>query len=92
MVVPDIEAFQAPDGTVITGRVGYNEYCKQNGVTNPADFKETWARAEADRAKFFTPGSGHDKERRRQALAANYKEFRTYGEYRQMIENIGRRK
>lgn len=90
--MPDLPEFQAPDGTVISGRVAYNEYCRKNGVTNPADFKETWARAEQERAKLFTPGSGHDSERRKRELANNYKEFRTYGEYRQMIENIGRRK
>lgn len=92
MVMPDLEPFQMIDGTVISGRVAYNRYCKEHGVTNPADYKETWAKAEAERAKLRTPGAGHDSERRRQELARNYKEFRTYGEYRQMIENIGRRK
>lgn len=92
MVMPDLPEFQAPDGTVISGRVQYERYCKEHGVTNPADFKDTWEKAAAERAKVFTPGSGRDSERRREVLARNYKEFRTYGEYKQMIENIGRRK
>lgn len=90
--MPDLPEFQTPDGKVISGRVAYNRYCKENGVTNPADFKESWAKAANERAKVHTPGAGHDSERRRAVLATNYKEFRTYGEYRQMIENIGRRK
>lgn len=90
--MPDLPEFQAPDGTVISGRVAYNQYCKEHGVTNPADFKESWDRAAAERAKLFTPGAGKDSARRREELARNYKEFRTYDEFRQMIENIGRRK
>lgn len=92
MIMPDIEAFQAPDGTVISGRVSYNQYCRVHGVTNPADYKDQWSKAADERAKFFTPGSKHDSERRREELARNYKEHRTYGEYRQMLDNLGRRK
>jgi hypothetical protein len=92
MVMPDLPEFQAPDGTIISGRVAYNRYCKERGVTNPADFKEEWAKAESQRNKIRVPGSGYDSDRRRAELARNYKEFPTYGEYRQMIENIGRRK
>ena len=92
MVMPDLPEFVTTDGTVIRGRVQYNNYCKRNNLTNPADFKETWAKAEADRAKVFTPGSGRDSEHRRRILAENYKEFRTYGEYQQMLENIGKRR
>lgn len=90
--MPDLPEFQAPDGTVISGRVAYNRYCKENGVTNPEDYKDQWARDKARREQFFTPGSGYDSERRKRELAANYKEFRSYHEYRQMIDNIGRRK
>jgi len=92
MVMPDLPEFQAPDGTVISGRVQYARYCRENGVTNPADFKETWAKAKAERERVYTPGAGASSARRREILARNYKEFRTYGEYRQMIDNIGRRK
>lgn len=90
--MPDLPEFQAPDGTVISGRVQYNQYCREHGVTNPADYTETWAKAAEKRKKLFTPGSGHDREERRRELARNYKEFKTYGEYRQMLDNIGRRK
>lgn len=90
--MPDLPEFQAPDGTVISGRVAYNQYCKDHGVTNPADYSKEWAKAEAERNRIRTPGSGHDSERRRAELSRNYKEFRTYGEFRQMIDKIGRRK
>jgi hypothetical protein len=90
MIMPDLEAFQAPDGTVISGRKAYNDYCKEKGVTNPADFKEQWARQAEERAKAFTPGSGYDRERRRRTLAENYREFKTYGEYQRSLEKIRR--
>jgi hypothetical protein len=92
MVMPDLPEFQAPDGTVINGRVQYERYCKEKGVTNPADFGDEWAKKSAERDKFFTPGARAGSEERKRVLAQNYKEFRTYGEYRQMIDNIGRRK
>lgn len=92
MIVPDMEAFQAPDGTVITGRVSYERYCKEKGVTNPADYKDQWAKQAEDRAKVFTGGNRRSSESRQRILAENYKEFKTYGEYRQMLENLGRRK
>lgn len=90
--MPDLPEFRTTDGKVISGRVQYNRYCKEKGVTNPSDFKQEWAKQAEERKKLFTPGSGHDRERRRAELARNYKEFKTYGEYKQMIDNIGRRK
>lgn len=87
----DLEPFQMPDGTPISGRRAYNAYCKEHNVTNPADFKEEWAKKAEQRAKLFTPGSGYDKERRREALLRNYKEFKTYGEYQRSIEKLGRK-
>lgn len=89
--MPDLPDFITQDGRQINGRVQYERYCKENGVTNPSDFKEMWAKKAEERARLFQPGSGHDSERRREELARNYKEFRTYGEYRQMLENMGKR-
>jgi hypothetical protein len=90
MVMPDLEPFQAPDGTVISGRVAYNQYCKEKNVTNPADFKDQWEKQAKEREKIFTPGSGHDRERRRRQLAENYKEFKTYGEFQRSLEKLRR--
>jgi hypothetical protein len=90
MVMPDIEAFQAPDGTIISGRVAYRNYCKEKNLTNPADFKEEWAKKAKERERIFTPGSGHDKERRRELLSRNYKEFKTYGEFQRSLEKLRR--
>lgn len=92
MVMPDLPDFITQDGKQINGRVQYNQYCKEHGITNPSDFKEQWSKAAAEREKIFSPGAGGDSERRREALARNYKEFRTYGEYRQMIDNMGRKR
>lgn len=91
MVMPDLEPFQMPDGTIISGRVAYNEYCRQHNVTNPADYKEQWAKQAAERQKAFTPGSGYDRERRIDHIKRNYKEFRTYGEYQRHLERMGRK-
>lgn len=66
--MPDLPEFKAPDGTVISGRVAYNRYCKENNVTNPADYKQEWARKKVEREKVYTPGSGYDRERRIDAL------------------------
>lgn len=86
--MPDLEAFKAPDGTIISGRVAYNEYCKRNNVTNPADYTQQWERQAVERARAYTPGGGHDRQRRREALARNYKEFKTYGEFKASIEKL----
>lgn len=79
-----------PDGTPISGRVAYNAYCKEKGVTNPADYKEQWAKQAADRARAMTPGSNYDSERRKRELANNYKEFKSYGEFQRHVEKMRR--
>lgn len=91
MIMPDLEAFQAPDGTIISGRRAYNAYCKEKNVTNPADFKDQWAKQAAERAKVFVPGTGRDRRDARARLAQNYKEFSNYGEYQRHLEKIGRK-
>lgn len=90
--MPDLPEFVLQNGVRISGRRAYNDYCKEHNVTNPADFKEEWAKKQREREAVHTPGAGHDSERRKRLLAENYKEFRTYGEYRQMLENMGRKR
>lgn len=90
--MPDLEPFVSPiDGSIISGRVAYAEHCKRYGVTNVADYKDSWAKAAKEREKLFS-GQSHDSERRKEALAANYKEFKNYGQYQRHLERIGRRK
>jgi hypothetical protein len=49
-IMPDLPDFVSPiDGKVVKGRKGYREHCRQHGVTNPADYKETWAKAAQER-------------------------------------------
>lgn len=79
------------DGTVISGRKAYNDYCKEHKVTNPADFKEEWAKKAIERAEVFNGGNRRISERRREELARNYKEFKSYGEYQRHLEKIGRK-
>ncbi len=90
MVMTDLQPFQMPDGTIISGRKAYNDYCREHNVTNVADYKDEWAKKAKEREKLFTPGGGYDKEKRREALARNYKEFKTYGEYQRHIEKMRR--
>ena len=53
----------ATDGTDIGSRTKHREYMRQNGLTTADDYKETWAKAEAYRAKIRAGDVDH-KERR----------------------------
>lgn len=88
----DLEPFVSPiDGTIVSGRVAYAEHCKKHNVTNVADYKESWAKAAEERARLFS-GQSHDAERRKEALARNYKEFKNYDQFKRHLERIGRRR
>lgn len=91
MVMPDLEPFVLANGKTISGRKEYNDYLKANNLTNPADFKGEWEKKAKERDKLFTPGAGHDREKRREALARNYKEFKTYGEFKRHLEKMRNR-
>lgn len=54
------------DKTDIGSRKKHREYMAQRGLTNPSDFKETWAKAEAERAKIRAGEPIYDSERREQ--------------------------
>lgn len=85
----DINPFVSTvDGSIISGRAALREHNRRNHVTSTEDFKEEWAAKAVERAKIFTGGSGRDSQNRREALARNYKEFKTYGEYQRHIEKI----
>ena len=50
----DIESFVSPiDGTVITGRKGYDEHCRKHNVINSAEFDGQWSEAAKKRAAFY---------------------------------------
>lgn len=69
--MPDLEPFVSPiDGKVVSGRAALREHDKRHGVTNVADFKETWAKAAKERARMYTPGAGFDRARRVEAIKA----------------------
>lgn len=77
MVMPDIADFVSPiDGKVVHGRKSLREHNLQHNVTNAADFKDTWKRQEKERAAAFTPGSGYDRERRRENISRSIDQLR----------------
>lgn len=54
MVLPDIQPFVSTvDGSVVLGRASLREHNRRHNVTNVADYKETWAKAQAQREAAF---------------------------------------
>lgn len=53
---------------MIIGRRSLREHNKRNGVTNVADFKETWANAQKEREKFFSGDPSFGRKDRIEAL------------------------
>lgn len=50
------EGLVAPDGTDISSRTKHREYMKAKGLTTMDDFKETWAKAKAEREHYVQHG------------------------------------
>lgn len=69
-----MEGVKALDGTDISSRSKRREYMKSRNLADADDFKGVWAKAKAEREAFYTPGAGHDKQRRRDALERAYYE------------------
>ena len=46
------DGMRATDGTDISSRTKHREYMKKNNLTTIDDFKQTWDKAGAERAKF----------------------------------------
>lgn len=68
-VIKDIEPFKSPvDGSMIVGHRSLREHNKRNGVTNVADFTNTWAEAKKEREKFFSGDASYDRKERVEAL------------------------
>lgn len=66
-IMGDLPDFVSPiDGKVVNGRAGLRDHNKRHDVTNPADFKETWAKAAKEREKVFT--GQNDKKARRETI------------------------
>lgn len=62
-----LEGQRASDGTDIGSRGKRKEWMQRNGLADAADFTETWARAEAQRADFYE--GRHDTKARREDVA-----------------------
>ena len=50
------DGVQATDGTDISSRSKHREYMRRNNLTTTDDFKETWAKAQTERERFYTQG------------------------------------
>jgi hypothetical protein len=50
------DGLKAPDGTDISSRTKHREYMKATGLTTADDFKETWAKAQESRERYFKQG------------------------------------
>lgn len=58
---------RAPDGTDLTSRSKWKRYMRENNLTLSADWKETWAAKDKERAAWKT-GEGGDHKRRKETL------------------------
>lgn len=73
----DIEPFRSPvDGSVIIGRKSLREHNKRNGVTNAADFTETWKSAAKERERIFNGDKSFDRKERIEALKHAFEKHR----------------
>lgn len=73
LISGDMEPFQAPDGTVISGRAAFRQYCKDHNVTHVSDYNTPggyWDQKKAERERSFTPGAGYDRQRRIEHIKA----------------------
>lgn len=68
LIMPDIPDFVSPiDKTIINGRAGLREHNKRHRVTNVADYKETWKKAEQQREAILR---GEDRRRTERIVRA----------------------
>lgn len=64
----DLPDFVSPiDGLVVHGRAGLRDHNKRHNVTNPADYKNEWAKKAETRADFYS-GKPYDRQRRKEAI------------------------
>lgn len=69
IIMGDIEPFVSTvDGSVVSGRAALRAHNKRNNVTNPADFKDEWAKARERREAFFKGDPKIDQARRIEAI------------------------
>jgi hypothetical protein len=79
LISGDMAPFKAPDGTVITGRAAWRDYCKTHGVTHVSDYNSPggyWDKMRAERERAHTPGGGYDSQRRKEHLVRNFDKLR----------------
>lgn len=50
------DGLRATDGTDISSRKKHREYMQRNNLTTVDDYKETWAKAQQERERYYTQG------------------------------------
>jgi hypothetical protein len=79
LISGDIEPYQMPDGTIISGRAAQRQYYKDHNVTHVSDYNQPgghWDKLKAERERAHTPGAGYDSQRRKEHLARNFDKLR----------------
>lgn len=64
-----LDGMRATDGTDIGSRAKRRQYMQARGLADASDYTETWAKAEQQRAAFFSPDAKHDTQARRESIA-----------------------
>lgn len=52
---------KATDGTDISTRTKHREYMRANNLTTVDDFKDTWAKAQEQRERYYTQGGSFSR-------------------------------
>lgn len=52
----EYDGVRATDGTDISSRTKHREYMKRHGLTTVDDFKDTWAKTQEQRERYFQSG------------------------------------
>lgn len=55
------DGLRAPDGTDISSRTKHREYMKATGLTTADDYKETWAKAQESRQRYYQQGGSFSR-------------------------------
>ena len=55
------EGMVAPDGTDISSRTKHREYMKATGLTTTDDYKDSWAKAQEQRERYYQQGGSFDR-------------------------------
>lgn len=64
------EGMQATDGADISSRKKHRDYMKRTGLTTVDDFKDSWAKAQAQRERYYQNGGSFRRQDVERAMYA----------------------